>query len=138
MRAVIVGLVAVMAAGCGGGEAAAEMSGELHFVRSGGFAGEHDELTIQPNGDAALTVRSGDAAQFRLSDEEMDDLQSALDGVDLAGMDSDLTSEKPAPDAFMYSVTYGNKELRTDDPSVPDELKDLLGTLNGIVENHRP
>jgi hypothetical protein len=135
---VIVGLVAVMVAGCGGGEAATEMSDELHFVRSGGFAGVHDELTIQPNGDTALTVRGGDAAQFRLSDEEMDDLRNALDRVDLAGMDSDLTSEQPAPDAFMYSITYGNKELRTDDPSVPDELKDLLGTLNGIVENHQP
>jgi hypothetical protein len=138
LRAVILGLVAVMAAGCGGGEAAAEMNDELQYVRSGGFAGEHDELTIQPNGGAHLTVRGGDEAQFRLSDEELDDLQTALDGAELQDVASDSTSEQPAPDAFSYVITYGDKEVRTDDPSVPDQLKDLLAALNGIVEAHRP
>lgn len=138
MRAVILGLVAVVAAGCGGGEAAAEMSDELHFVRSGGLAGTHDELTIQPDGEAKLTVRGGDETQFRLSDEELDDLQSALDSSDLQSVPSDSMSEGPVPDAFSYTITYGDKEVRTDDPSVPDELKDILAALDGIVEAHRP
>jgi hypothetical protein len=138
LRAVILGLVAVMAAGCGGGEAAAEMNDELRYVRSGGFAGEHDELTIRPNGEAKLTVRGGDDAQFRLTDRELDDLQTVLDDAELQNVASDSTSEEPAPDAFSYVITYGDKEVRTDDPSVPDQLKDLLAALNGIVEAHRP
>jgi hypothetical protein len=138
LRAGIVGLVALVAAGCGGGETAAEMSDELHFVRSGGLAGEHDELTIQPDGQSTLTVRGGDEEQFQLSDDELDDLQTALDGSGLEDAASDSTSEQPAPDAFSYVITYGDKEVRTDDPSVPDELKDLLVTLDGIVEAHRP
>ena len=138
MRAGIVGLVAVVAAGCGGGEAAAEMSDELHYVRSGGFAGVHDELTIQPDGRGTLTVRGEDQEQFQLSDDELDDLQSALDAAGLEDAESDSTGEQPAPDAFSYVITYGDKEVRTDDPSVPDDLKDLLVTLDGIVEAHRP
>jgi hypothetical protein len=134
---VILGLVAAVAAGCGGGEATAEMSAELQFVRSGGIAGQHDELTIQPNGDAKLTVRNGEEASFRLSDDELKELQSALDDG-LQGVDTDSTSEQPAPDAFTYAISYGDEEVRTDDLSVPDELTELLSTLTGIVEDHRP
>ena len=138
MRAGIVGLVALMAAGCGNGEAAAEMSDELNYVRSGGIAGEHDELTVQPDGRATLTVRGGGEEQIRLSDEELDDLRGALDGSGLQDVPSDSASSRPVPDAFSYTITYGDKEVRTDDASNPDELTELIGVLDGIVEAHRP
>jgi hypothetical protein len=113
------------------------MRDELHYVRSGGFAGGHDELTIQPNGDATLTTRGGEETRFRMSDGEMNDLQSALDDADLEGVAADSTSDQPAPDAFSYAIVYGDIEVRTDDPSVLDELKDLLALLTGFVEGHR-
>ena len=136
MRAVIIGLVAVLAAGCGGGEAAAEMSDELHFVRSGGFAGQHDELTIQPNGDVSLISRDGQE-QFSLSDEELANLTGVLEDTGLGDIPSDSTSEQPVPDAFTYVVTYGETEVRTDDASVPAGLTDLLSELTNIVEGQR-
>jgi len=136
LRAVIIGLVAVLAAGCGGGEAAAEMSDELHFVRSGGFAGQHDELTIQPNGDVSLISRDGQE-QFSLSDEELANLTGVLEDTGLGDIPSDSTSEQPVPDAFTYVVTYGETEVRTDDASVPAGLTDLLSELTNIVEGQR-
>ena len=133
----IIGLVAVLAAGCGGGEAAAEMSDELHFVRSGGFAGQHDELTIQPNGDVSLISRDGHQEQFSLSDEELAKLTGVLEDAGLEDIPSDSTSDQPVPDAFTYVVTYGETEVRTDDASVPPELTDLLSELTNIVEGQR-
>lgn len=138
MRAVIVGVVALVAAACGGGETAADMSDEFHYVRSGGFAGEHDELTVQPTGEAVLTVRGGDERRFQLSDDEHDELTAALESAGLDDVASNSMSNEPAPDAFSYVITYGDHEVRTDDPSVPEELKELLATLDRIVEDHRP
>jgi hypothetical protein len=138
VRAGIVVLVALAATGCGGGEAAAEMNDSIHYVRSGGFAGEHDELTIEPDGTAMLTVRGGSQEEFQLNDDELGDLTGALDESGLEDVPSDSTSEQPAPDAFVYSITYGDKEVRTDDVSVPDELRRLIATLDEIVESHRP
>jgi len=137
LHAVVVALVAVLAAGCGGGEAAAEMSDELHFVRSGGFAGQHDELTIRPNGDVSLVSRDGQQEQFSLSDEEMTNLTGVLEDTGLEDIPSDSTSEGPVPDAFTYVVTYGETEVRTDDASVPEELTNLLSQLIDIVEGQR-
>jgi len=133
----MVALVVLAATGCGGGEAAAEMNDELHYVRSGGIAGRHDELTIQPNGDAILSVRGEEETRFRLSDEEMIDLRTALEDSGLESVAADSMSDQPAPDAFSYSITYGSIEVRTDDPSVPNDLKGLLALLTGFVEGHR-
>jgi hypothetical protein len=139
MQAIGVLLVSALFVGaCGSGESAVGLNDELRYVRTGGLAGLHDELIVDPNGDARLTVRGHNAVDFSLDEQEIDSLASALDGADLAGLESDLAGERSAPDAFRYVVNYQGAVVRTDDPSVPDDLKPVLAALDRIVEEHRP
>jgi hypothetical protein len=131
-------LVTTACGGAGEDEDAGGRTGELSYVRSGGLAGAHDRLTIQPDGSAELVVRGHDAEEFSLSDDELDALVGTLDGARLGDLPEDSTSEPPAPDAFLYEISYGPEQVRTDDPSAPSELRPLLTELDRIVGDHRP
>lgn len=126
------------AGGDGDAEGAAELEGELRYTRSGGFAGAHDELVIQPDGAARLSVRGANEEEFNLSEDELESLATALGDAGLEDIPSDSTSDPAAPDAFTYVIGYGDEEVRTDDASVPSELTKLLTALDRIVSEHRP
>lgn len=140
MRTGVVLVVALLAATACGGAAgtAAGLRDELRYVRSGGIAGAHDQLVIAPDGRGSLTVRGNTEQTFNLSDQELDSVAAALERANLEDVPSDSTSAQPAPDAFSYSLSYQGKEIRTDDPSIPSDLKPLVSELDRIVAKHRP
>ena len=65
----------LVASGCGAGDdgtdesSSARLSAELRYVRDGGFAGDHDELVIAPDGHAQVTRLRGRDASFELTQQ---------------------------------------------------------------------
>jgi hypothetical protein len=132
----------LVASGCGGGDdgaddsSSATLSAELRYVRDGGFAGDHDELVIAPDGRATVTRLRGRDASFELSQQELAKVAEAVEGAKLDELDPKSTSRKPVPDAFVYTVSYDGRKVETDDAAMPDSLAPLRQQLDLLVTKH--
>ena len=138
MRAVPLILVLLLALGlsaCGDDAPSSTLKGELRYVKSGGFAGDHVELVVQPDGSAALKSRRGGEREFTLSDAELESLADEAELVERAT--ADAYSQEPAPDAFVYTITYEGARARTDDPNLRiSGVASLIGELEKLLEAH--
>jgi hypothetical protein len=141
--AMILAIALLAASGCGGGEddgtggsSPATLSAELRYVRDGGFAGDHDELVIAPDGRARVTRLRGRDASFELSRQEIAKVAEAVEGAKLDELNPKSTSPKPVPDAFVYTVSYRGRKVETDDAAMPDSLAPLRQQLDLLVTKH--
>jgi hypothetical protein len=138
----ILAIALLAASGCGGeddgtgGSSPATLSAELRYVRDGGFAGDHDELVIAPDGRATVTRLRGRDASFELSQPELAKVAEAVEGAKLDELDPKSTSRKPVPDAFVYTVSYDGRKVETDDAAMPDSLAPLRQRLDLLVTKH--
>jgi hypothetical protein len=147
LRTAILVVLLLMVAGCGGSGgsgggngttgSAEKLTGDLSYVRSGGFAGIRQKLTIHPDGRAEIT--SGKRSQpFNLPANELSKLAGAVDRADFASLPAKATGDKAVPDGFSHQLSYGGKQVQTVDFSVPDQLKPLLTQLQEILKKHVP
>ena len=135
----ILAIALLVASGCGAGDdgtdesSSARLSAELRYVRDGGFAGDHDELVIAPDGRAQVTRLRGRDASFELSRQEIAKVAEAVAGAKLDELNPKSTSSKPVPDAFVYTVSYRGRKVETDDAAMPDSLAPLRQQLDLLV-----
>ena len=140
--AMILAIALLVASGCGAGDdgtdesSSARLSAELRYVRDGGFAGDHDELVIAPDGRAQVTRLRGRDASFELSREEIAKVAEAVESAKLDELNPKSTSPKPVPDAFVYTVSYRGRKVETDDAAMPDSLAPLRQQLDLLVTKH--
>jgi hypothetical protein len=140
--AMILAIALLVASGCGGGDdgtdesSSARLSGELRYVRDGGFAGDHDVLVIAPDGRATVTRLRGRDVSFELSRQEVVKVAEAVESAKLDELDPKSTSPKPVPDAFVYTVSYRGQKIETDDAAMPDSLAPLRQQLDLLVTKH--
>ena len=126
-------LLALGLAACGDDAPSSALTGELRYVRSGGIAGDHLELVVQPDGSAKVTSLRGGETTFTLSEEERQALAEAARNLP----DEDSTAAKAAPDAFVYTVTYEGRTAKTDDPGLSKSgFSPLIGELQSILDAH--
>ena len=136
MRAVPLILLLLLALGLAacGDEAGSSLTGDLRYVRSGGFAGDHDVLVVRPDGSATLKSRRGGERSFELTETEREELAHQVQGWGAGPAWG--RSPKPAPDAFVHTVEYeGHKE--TTDDAVDHGRIALVETLGRILAAHR-
>ena len=137
------GLVVLLLVGCGdngggAGEAAGDrpsLKGPVTYERGGGIAGRRDRLTVQPDGSASLTTRTG-THTITLSSAELKGLADKLEQTDLTALPGKSTSPTPIADAFNYRVVYEGKTVDTDQEAVPEKLSPLLAELGTLVDRH--
>jgi hypothetical protein len=141
---VLMGLVLLAAAGgCGGSDDEAEapsgggarLEGELTYTRGGGVAGRTDRLVVRPDGTGTLTTRTGEKP-VTLSQEEVAEVADELQRANLPELPATSVADPPAPDAFAHRVVYEGTTVTADDPSMPDSLRGLVGTLGRLVDAH--
>lgn len=152
VRTAILVLLLLMTAGCGGSVAGGDsgsgsgggsagstekLTSDLSYVRSGGFAGIEQQLTIRPDGRAEVSMR-GRSEPFNLQAAELTKLADTVAKADFASLPAKATGKKTVPDAFEHQLTYGGKKVQTVDFSVPEKLKPLLTQLQQIMKNHLP
>jgi hypothetical protein len=140
----LMGFALVAAAGgCGGSDDEAEapsgggarLEGELTYTRGGGIAGRTDRLVVRPDGSGSLTTRTGEKP-VTLSGEELTAIADELQRAKLPELPAASVADPPAPDAFAHRVVYEGTTVTADDPSMPDRLRGLVGTLGRLVDAH--
>jgi hypothetical protein len=131
----LAGLLALlMLAGCGGQSDAATLSSTLSYARDGGIAGVSERLSIAKDGRSRVSGGRKGTRSFRLPRKELDRIGRLVEAADLehAKGSKDFT----AADAFVYSIRYRGHKVEFDDPSIPDQLTDLLSALGTVVERY--
>ena len=132
--------VALLAlSGCGEDSPSASLNGPLSYVRSGGIAGETQELTIQPDGRGRVTSDLGgteQATDFTLSDSEREEIAKLVNDVDLATVEVD--DAPPVADGYAYELTYGGDTVRWEMDATPEDISELVRVLGSVAEAHRP
>jgi hypothetical protein len=146
MRAAVLlcGLALIAAPGCGGddegaaspGGGSARLSEPITFEVVGGDAFRDDEMTVQADGSARVETRSGKRTAD-LTADELSALAREVEQADLAQVESALT-EPPRPDALWYRVTYRGRQVETDQPAMPEQLRPLIGNLIGLIDRYGP
>jgi hypothetical protein len=144
MRAAVLicGLAVIAAAGCGDdgdarpGGGSARLSEPITFEVVGGDAFRDDEMTVRADGSARIETRSGKRTAD-LTADELSALAREVEQADLAKVPSAVT-EPPRPDALWYRVTYRGRQVETDQPAMPEQLRPLIGNFIGLIDRYRP
>ena len=120
---------------CGGdGDDTAGGGGTLvEYERSGGIDGITETLEVSSDGSALLDLNDSPAREIEVSEDDLDDLRSALEGADLADLE-DKEFEVDCDDCFVYTVTYEGHTVKAADIPMPEQLLPVLGELNSIMD----
>jgi hypothetical protein len=117
----------------GGGDGGARLEGPLTYTRGGGVAGRADRLVVRPDGSGTVTTRAGEKP-VKLSAEQLSEVAEELRRAKLAELPATSVADPPAPDAFAHRVVYGGVTVTADDPSMPAQLRGLVGVLGRLVD----
>ena len=94
----------------------------ITFERTGGFAGMHNVVNINPND---------------LPEEQAQALLELLDELDFDELPEQAMNNPALPDQFTYRITVETKEgqhsVVTGDASAPEEMQELIQMLNRIA-----
>jgi hypothetical protein len=139
MRLVILAVALLALSGCGEDAPSAELDGPLSYVRSGGIAGETQELTIQPDGGGKVTsdLGGGNAeAEFTLPDGERERIAQLVQDADIATLKP--RDAPPVADGYQYELSYGGDTVRWEMGGAPERAEELVQVLGEVVEANRP
>ncbi len=106
----------------------------IDYQRSGGFIGVQDHLTIDLNGHAALTRRTGNS-EFDLTRDELTALQAAFQSAGFAALPENSMPPAGIADAFFYVITYQGHQVRTGDSAIPKPLAPVIASLNRLIDS---
>ena len=94
----------------------------ITFERTGGFAGMHNVVNINPRD---------------LPEEEVEALSELLDKLDFDKLPKQAMNNPSLPDQFNYHITVETKQgehsVVTGDASAPEEMQELIQLLNRIA-----
>lgn len=108
----------------------------IYFSRSGGFAGDIDELNIAAEGKCHLESRRKGKQDFSITKDDVARLE------DLAKKAFEAKPENPngpragGADYLNYIVRYAGKEKRFNDLNAPEAFKELTRALNEVIAKH--
>ena len=94
----------------------------ITFERTGGFAGMHNVVNINPRD---------------LPEEQAEALRELLNELDFDELPKQAMNNPSLPDQFTYHITIETKQgehsLVTGDTSAPEEMQELIQMLNRIA-----
>jgi hypothetical protein len=107
----------------------------LEYSRAGGIAFSVYELTIDADGTATVstttTAEPGDAGEFKLSDQETDELRSILEATPISSLDDPGVPQ--CADCFEFTYAYGGDKITLTEVSDPvPELDELNEFIDGL------
>jgi hypothetical protein len=133
---VLVGLLALLLSGCGGGTESQGLESEVRFSRGGGIAGVQQELVIAPDGSARVTSRGRTVERFRVNDAQRDAIVRDLESARFSSLPKDASPGPPVPDDFGYTVTYDGHTSSAQGSRMPDRFARAIDTLGDVARAH--
>ncbi len=124
-------LLALGLAGCGP-KGPSEL---VNYRRTGGIAGLDDRLTIDVDGNAQLSQRSGTTA-FTIGPGPLKQMMLLFDRSGFAKLKPEYLPADKCCDLFDYRVTYKGQTVHTMDTAIPTGLQPILDVLNRFIEEH--
>lgn len=109
--------------GAGSASADSKLAAPITFLRTGGLAGFHDELTVHPDGKVTLQGRRGEPYRCSVPRPMLTKLSDAASGVRLKAGDLPESDAEPMPDELFTSVRIDGTEY---DSSVAEDDEALL------------
>ena len=104
----------------------------VEYVRSGGFVGTHDVITVSPDGEIRVEGRIAGKRSGRLSREQREELARLFEGWDHLAADY---PEARANDTFQYSIRYGDRTVTGRQLSkVPPEFAQVRDHLEHLAQ----
>jgi hypothetical protein len=139
--ALILAALAVLGAGCGDGSSS-ESSGDTRplvtFGRTGGNDNRVYGLVVERGGGATLTQYPEQVKRFDVSGDDRDDLQSALDDLDMHNLKPNYLPSTPTAEGHRYSVTYQGMTVQAAEKAdVPDQLQSVIDKLDNLVDDEK-
>ena len=122
-------------AGCGADEptaAPASLTEAIKYEVIGGDAFRNDKITVEADGRASVQTRAGTRAA-KLTVQERAALARGVEPLTQA---KTARTDPPHPDAMSYRFTYRGRQVETDSGALPDELRPLIGTFDGLIERY--
>ncbi len=106
----------------------------IDYQRSGGFIGVQDHLTIDLNGHATLTRRTGNS-EFDLTRDELTAIQTAFQSAGFASLPENSMPRAGTADAYLYVITYQGHQVQTGDSAIPKQLEPVIASLNRLIDS---
>lgn len=103
----------------------------VSFVRSGGFAGQTNQVQIEVDGSTIVTRNDGSTETSQLTPSQTQELASLLAGSGL--FDADHSFETPGADQFVYTITYNGHMVTAMDGAIPEELAGVIDFLAALL-----
>jgi hypothetical protein len=142
-RKLLVALILVFLAACGGGSGVEEEPGPaipaappgplVVLLRYGGIAGSNDRVSVDALGVATvISDRSPNASTRTLSSGDLAALRTALQRAEITSLRRNYL-DRDARDAYQYDVTYQGVTVTADEGVVPDKLRPVVDQLTKLI-----
>lgn len=130
-------LAAAAGAGCGGSdEASGDTRPLVTFGRTGGNENKVYGLVVERGGGAFLTEYPEKNRRFEIGGDARSDLRSALDELDIKGLQPSYEPSPPTAEGHRYSVTYqGTTVQAAEKADIPGKLKSVIEMLDDLVND---
>jgi hypothetical protein len=103
----------------------------VHLVRSGGFAGLVDRVSVSGDGHVRVHRDGAQAFVFSLRPRQLVRLRTTLRVADLPGLASDYPA--PGADMYEYTITSGGITVTATEIAGPVRLRRLITLLTGYL-----
>ncbi|PWR74297.1 META domain-containing protein [Methanospirillum lacunae] len=107
----------------------------ISFEKSGGTTGSYEELKIFPDKHGEITKWS-QIHSINLSDNEMDNLTSICNKMNITAIKPQTQLTNPSPNAIIYTIRYKNQTIKATNGSIPNLLEPMIIHLDKILEQY--
>jgi len=112
------------------------------LVRTGGFAGVHDQVTIGADGTWTATDRGGNQRSGRLSDQQREKLRGLAADPRLANEATQARAATKCADVFEYALTVNTTRVKfidcPTDKDLPRAAIAVVALVTQTVWGHPP
>lgn len=116
----------------------ADFDGTLELEHLGGFIrGGYNHLVLHGDGTGEVTFGVDDPVEITVTDEQLAEIATALDAVDLDALASEPSEEAP-DDVDRYRLTHDGTTVEADHGELTDELRELIERLTDLIAANEP
>ena len=104
----------------------------VDYQRTGGITGLNDRLVIFDNGAGLISSRNVNT-EITVNTTELELMNGIFGQAGYPTLEPGYTSGHGGAALIQYTITYGNKTVKTEDSAIPSRLQPVIDELNTIL-----